>query len=188
MSNEIKTEPRIKWGADEVTFEKKERGTNRSSKQKEEGEDEKEDSIVTFDIASYNEKIYDIKLKYPNMPVISTRRGFFPVEFLYQELARVPNANDSDKVVEVLAYHDKYAGKARMEHITQIKERASNSTSKETRSLTELLEDFHISIDQEPVTFEARRIPAPALRFAGDTIEKNTHNGSWNLFHKEFSK
>jgi hypothetical protein len=160
---------KVKWSCDEETFEKKE------------GEGK-----LTLNVQTYFEKMYDVKIRYPHLPIVSTRQGWFPVEFLYQEIARVPI--DAEKVNEVLRYHDTYAGRDRIDHICKVKELVSRSKSAgQTRSLEELLNEFSISVERQPVTMDARRLAAPSLCFA-NSVERNTQNGTWNLARKTFSR
>jgi hypothetical protein len=169
-------EPRIKWSSWDETFEMKVR--------EKDGKDE-EWIMISHTVKSYYEDVYGISLQYPFMPIVRIgNQGFFPVELLFQELARVPNANDPEKVNQVLRYHDAFAGSSRMDHICQIKEEASGSGA---NSLIEGLKAFSLSVDQQPRIMKAMRIAAPALRFDNAT-ESNAHSGSWNLDGKVFKR
>ena len=161
--------PSMKWSATDHTFEK-------------DGED--------ITVLQYYKKAYDIDLKYPNMPLVRTGGSeYFPVEFLFQEMSRVPNSNDAEKVKEVLGYHDNFSGPKRIEHISAVKELASGKkrTSDRLQSLTDWLEEFSIVVGEEPIILQARRIQAPKLSFA-NTVETRNDVGSWNLARKMFQK
>ena len=159
--------PNIIWSSHDHSFEKKDGEVKR---------------MLT--VAEYYERIYGIRLKYPNMPIVSVnRKGYFPVEFLYQETGRVPGANDGDKVKEVLKYHDQFAGMARMQHVQQVRQIASDRSK-----LTDLLRQFSVSVNREPVNMNATRLRAPPLEFGNNDVEENTSSGSWNLHRKRFKK
>jgi len=168
--------PRIKWGCDEETFSKKEG-----------------DSVTEYSIATYYKDIYDIEIQYPNMPIISTSRGWFPVEFFYQERSRA-GGNESDKVRKVLEYHDRFAGQARLDHVKMVMERAFTERSIDSRtddSLASVFKDFDLSVDtSQSLSSPAKRLPAPMLQFRDtvENLEKSEYQGggSWNLKRKKF--
>jgi hypothetical protein len=99
MYQKEETKRRILWGCDEEEFEKK-------------GERKK------YNVGTYFKEIYDVPIRFPNMPIVSTRKGYYPAEFLYQELSRVPNANEQEFVSEVLSYNDSFAGRDRIDHVS----------------------------------------------------------------------
>jgi hypothetical protein len=169
--------PKLRWSCEDETFERKD-GEN----------------TLTYTIQSYFENIYDVQIRFPNLPIVNTRRGFYPVEFLYHEVAKVPI--DTDQINQVLCYHDQYAGVARVDHIEKVKQIASESGgSHEKPSLEAWCNAFSISVERKPLTLEAKRLPPPVLQFAppfqrfgNSEFERNTHSGSWNLANKRFRR
>lgn len=158
--------PKIKWGCDEESFEKKEG-----------------DKTIVYNIATYFKEIYDVDIRYTNMPVISTaRKGWFPVEFLYQEVSRV-GGNTPEKIQKVLAYHDNNAGTARVEHLQAVRKLAFETGGE--KSLVNLLKNFSLSVHSEPESTRATQLPPPPIEFSNrDRID--SLNGSWNLRDKKF--
>lgn len=158
--------PKIKWGCDEESFEKKEG-----------------DTTIEYNIATYFKDIYDVDIRFKNMPVISTaRKGWFPIEFLYQEVSRV-GGNTPEKIQKVLAYHDNNAGTARVEHLQAVKNLALETGGE--KSLTNLLKNFSLSVHSEPEATRATQLPPPPIEFSNrDRID--AINGSWNLRDKIF--
>eukprot|EP00934_Nitzschia_sp_Nitz4_P008004 Nitzschia sp. Nitz4//scaffold142_size57810//28581//32540//NITZ4_006496-RA/size57810-augustus-gene-0.23-mRNA-1//1//CDS//3329536391//7994//frame0 len=155
--------PRIKWSCDEETFE-------RNGK--------------TVNVAEYLEDVYDVKIRFPNMPIIGIKRGYYPVEFFFQEFSRSPG-NDPSRVQKVLKYHDEYAGLNRINHVKDLA-RLASSAGGEQNSLQSLLNDFNLKLQLEPLVVKARRLPAPELKFACNDTESSAYDGSWNLQNKAF--
>jgi hypothetical protein len=145
---------------------------------------------VEHDIQSYFLKIYDIQIKYPQLPVVSIGgRGYFPVEFLYQEKSRV-GGNSEQQLQHVLNYHDRFSGHDRADRVCEVKDRAYSCERTDIggfRSLNGLLHEFQISIDQRPIKSPAQRLAAPRPTFSnGETAD--TKDGSWNLARKSFTR
>ena len=170
MFNKKESEPRIKWTASDEKFERKE------------GND-----WVKYTVGSYFEKIYDINLRFPNMPIVCTGGGWYPVEFLYHEVARVPNSNDTEKVNRVLAYQDRFAAGDRMDHISQLKGHANGSSNTNVHNVEELFGSFNLELLNEAITLEARRLDPPCISFKNEVL-RDTHSGSWNLNRKVFER
>jgi hypothetical protein len=143
---------------------------------------------VEHDIQSYFLKYYDIRVHFPHLPVVSVgARGYFPVEFLYQEKSRV-GGNEKHLQDVVLRYHDHFSGYDRAKHVRNLKNEAYGVENVDVsfRSLYGLLQEFQISIEQDPVCSLADILPRPCPQF-GENMAINVMRGSWNLIDKVFA-
>jgi hypothetical protein len=98
----VKTEdkPGIKWSCDEELFDI-------------DGE--------TMDVAMYFQRIYDKPIRFPNLPIVLLcGGGYIPVEFLFYEKCKVPNADSPAYVNTALGYHDLNAGIDRVNHVRYV--------------------------------------------------------------------
>lgn len=170
LFNRDKSQPLIFWCCEDHEFDVKERKHNP---------------------ASYYADVYDIKLKYPHLPVIcSGNNEFFPVEFLFQEVGRIPREGneDQERLKEVLEYHDTHAGPRRLQHIKNLKTLASNNPAgPDVLGLTDLVRKFGFKVSDQTSIVDAKWLQSPALHFDG-SFERNTERGSWNLLRKKFAK
>lgn len=53
---------------------------------------------IIYDVARYFRERKGIALSFPNMPMVYTQDGYFPVEFLQQAFGKMKNANSSEQV------------------------------------------------------------------------------------------
>lgn len=148
-------EPLIIWSADdpnEYSFEYK--GSN-----------------VT--VYTYMERHHGIRLQYPKMPIVQTRYGYYPVEFMFQALGIVKGADDDEYKNTVLKYHDENAGERKIPHIKRVVQLLDTSLERE----------FGFEISSEPVTQMAKLLAEPKLEFGGNCTQ-DVSNGSWNLVQR----
>ena len=142
---------------------------------------------VEMNVEEYFKKFYDIKIKYPHLPVVSVGgRGFFPVEFLYQEQTRV-RGNEKHRQEEVLRYHDHFSGNRRVERLRNLKEYAYGLNVGNFESLDVLLQKFQIKIDNFPMVCPAELLQGPSPQFRYKEAKVFPGSGSWNLAHQEFA-
>lgn len=128
--------PRIKWSCADETFIKD--GTE-------------------YTVDAYFQEIYDVTINFPNMPIIGTKRGYFPVEFLFQDVSRAPGGNEPNQVKAVLEYHHNNAGIDRLRHLDKLAR--SICPKGGDRSYESLLRSFGVKLQLRPSIVEARRVP-----------------------------
>lgn len=121
-------------------------------------------------VNTYMQRHHGITLRYPKMPVISTRYGYYPVEFMFQALGLVKGANDDEHKNIVLRYHDENAGEQKIPHIKRVVQVLDSSLERA----------FGFNISSEPVTQTAKLLAEPSLVFGGNQPQ-DVRNGSWNL-------
>jgi hypothetical protein len=145
--------PLVLWAADDETSEFECKGSK-------------------VNVATYMQRQYGVPLRYPKMPLVQTRYGYYPVEFLFQALEPVKGANDERHKQAVLSYHDKNAGDRKIGSITHAVD--------QLHSGSEIERAFGLDISSEPVVQPAKLLAEPRLEF-GRADYQDVSNGSWNL-------
>lgn len=125
---------------------------------------------VTYTVYNYMRERHGLTLKFPKMPIVSTKYGYFPIEFLFQAMGLMKGANSDDQKNVVLAYHDATGGEKKIPSI-------QDAVSKLNRTV-EL--QFGLDVGEQPLTLRATKLAEPSLLFGNDTTQ-DVHNGSWNL-------
>ena len=142
---------------------------------------------VEINVANYFKRYYGITIEYPHLPVVSVGgRGFFPVEFLYQEQTRV-SGNENHRQEEVLRYHDHFSGHRRVQRLIKLKEYAYGVKVGNFESLDILLQEFQIKIENDPLVSRAEILQAPIPQFRDNKAKLVQGSGSWNLANQVFS-
>lgn len=148
--------PLVLWAADDDTSEFEYKGSK-------------------VNVATYMKRHYGIDLQYPKMPLVQTRFGYYPVEFLFQALEPIKGANEEHHKQAVLSFHDKNAGDRKIGHIQRVVD--------ELHSGSEIERMFGLDISTEPVVQPAKLLAEPRLEFGGNQFQE-VSNGSWNLVHR----
>jgi len=142
---------------------------------------------ATVDVQGYYSRYYGIELRFPHLPIVSVGgKGYFPIEFLYQERSRV-GGNEKHRQEEVLKYHDRFAASRRADRVRTLKDYAYGVNT-DYKSLEELLKDFQVSIEAKPLESRAEILPCPVPRFRNRDGLVAQGTGSWNLNGQVFAR
>lgn len=166
----------ICWSAnneDEYTFSLVRRGAKTDGVKQEAEEEPK------YTVASYFEARYGIILRFPHLPIVFTKEGYFPVELLLQAQEKVFGENDQAKIDAVLKFNDEFSAAGRIQHIKNVLHRLLSQEYMSGLTLTNVLERFGIKVSPEPETFDAVVLKEPQLKFRNQDCR--IENGSWNL-------
>lgn len=170
MKSNDKNVPAIVWAADDPSLHSFETTVKKN-------DGELETKVMT--VADYFLERRGIRLEFPKMPIVSTPKGFFPVEFMFQCLEKMKGANSPDHVKSSLAFNDEFSGLDRIQHLV----RQRTIMARETATL---MASFGLRFDEEPVSLRAKILPEPTLRFQNS--EARTRDGSWDLRNVRFDR
>ncbi len=157
---------KIIWGADDrnlYSFEAK----------------KKDDTVEIFAVASYFEERYKKRLRFPKMPIVFLgNKEWFPVEFLFQSFGKLKNANTTEQTNAVLNYYDKNSGYY-VNNIQDVFEAASKRLGDMGMTIDDVLKQYNLRRNDNPIQLEARILPEPKLRYGEQDAE--LRNGSWDV-------
>jgi hypothetical protein len=140
-----------------------------------------------YTVASYFKARYGITLEYPNLPIVCTKDGYFPVEFLLQAKEKVFGENDQHKIDAVLRFNDEFSAAGRIQHIKNVLHRPLSQEYMPGLTFTSVLGRFGIHVVLEPETFEADVLKEPQLQFRNEG-QCRIENGSWSLRNVSFPR
>ena len=184
LSNTVPLETNIVWAADDpnlFSFEFEFRNAQ--------GEREESRNIT---VAEYFATRYDIRLKYPKMPLVRiSKEEYFPVEFLFQTQGPARNEANPERVTQfALKFNDDFACQDRM---TEIKRLLSGSSIADP--LQQKLQLLNLNLDTSPLELRAKVLKVPMLRYGRERNRANElgrkveiSNGSWNMQGAAFQR
>lgn len=145
------------------------------------------ESGTMMTIATYYKERYNMPLMYPHMPAIFIKDGkqdaYFPIEFLFQAFGKVRGA---DMNQHILAFNDDFASTRRVGHLETVYAEAERMMAQTGQPLSTLLEQFNISVSNEPMVLRATVFTQPNIGFRGN-VTKIPRDGSWDLRNAQFS-
>lgn len=121
-------------------------------------------------VCSYMKRRHGIILQYPKMPIILTRYGYYPIEWMFQAFGIRKGADSDSHKEQILNYHDNNAGEMKIPAIQRVADDFST---------TEVEQHFGFGISREPVKQKAKLLAEPRLEFGDEPVD--VRNGSWNL-------
>ncbi|CAZ85753.1 unnamed protein product [Tuber melanosporum] len=139
-------------------------------------------TLEEISIAEYYSRQYNIKLRYPKLPTVETRKGDkYPLELCF--------VDDAERWKELLqggetAEFIKFAAAPAFARRSQIEE----SLKKIGWHNMKPLEEFGVSIKPQFIELEAKILPSPVVVFGQGTENSGPRNGRWNLRGKRFYK
>jgi hypothetical protein len=111
------------------------------------------------------------------MPIVLTKRfGYYPVEFLFQAKGIVKGANSDAQSRYQLAFHDKFNGRKKIEHVEEASEIADRLNALDI----DIERKFNLEISKKPVTLNAKKLAEPSLMF-GKNETQDVQDGSWRM-------
>ncbi|KNC96140.1 uncharacterized protein SPPG_08528 [Spizellomyces punctatus DAOM BR117] len=127
-------------------------------------------------IAEYFLKQYNLRLKYPKLPVVvkSNGKSAFPMEFLKMAPSvRFKNRLNGDQTSQMI--------RATVQRPLDREKRIASAVTTALRyNNNPYMKAFGISVDPSPMTIKARVLPAPDVVFGRNQRAKGTE-GSWRL-------
>ena len=142
------------------------------------------ETTETISVAAYYLKTYNIRLKYPGLPLVRTRkRGeFFPMELCFvQEAQRYPFKLNERQTADMI----KFCVQRPAERINMIK----NNVEKLSWSKDPVLRDYGLQIDTQGFKTQARILPVPQIVYGPGSSDQKISpvGGRWDLRGKKFS-
>ena len=141
-------------------------------------------------VASYFDRKFGIKLKYPNLPIIYVDSiskhggGWYPIEFVYQAFNKSKD-NSNEIVQNTLKYCDKIAGRDYIKEV-QMKLDMLQLKKNERVIFSDRLMRWGVTINESPEVETARVLMPPKISFNNNNVPVN--NGSFNMQNVRFSR
>lgn len=127
-------------------------------------------------VTKYYEETYNIKLQYPNLPLVEARgqRGVrWPMELLFIDQAeRYKPLLLGEETAEFL----KHATSKPSDRLTKIHRNVARLAWHENKDL----QNFKVAISAQPIECAARILPTPKITYA-ENFELDPSRGRWNL-------
>ena len=126
-------------------------------------DDPKSGTMTT--IAAYFKERHNMPLNYPHLPAIFIKDGrqdaYFPIEFLFQAFGKVKGV-DMNK--HLLKFNDDFASTHRVTHLeTACADTKRVMAQPGQQSVATLLEQFHLSVHNEPMVLCATILKQPRI-------------------------
>jgi hypothetical protein len=137
-------------------------------------------------VAQYFAEKQKLPLRFKHMPAIfrqdGKEKGHFPIEFLVQAFGKVKGVDNN---ADVLKFNDEFASTDRLEHVQLVKRQADMVMHHSGQDLSTLLEQFHLTASNEPLTLTGTVLKQPEICFKCNST--SPRDGSWNLSGVKFA-
>lgn len=149
-------------------------------------EDSRQDApVVKTTVARYFAEKHELPLDFKHMPAIFLRdgnqTGHFPIEFHFQAFGKVKGVDNN---AHVLKWHDEIASTTRLEYVQMVNRHADMVMHNSGQDIATLLEQFHLTASNEPLTLTATVIKQPEVCFKAGS--QHPRDGSWDLRNAAF--
>jgi hypothetical protein len=143
--------------------------------------------IERMTVAQYFAEKQRLPLRFKHMPAIflqdGKEKGHFPIEFLLQAFGKVKGVDNN---VHVLQFNDEFASTDRLQHLQMIKREADMVMRDSSQHISTLLEQFHLTASNEPLTLTATVLKQPVIHFKAN-VSTTPRDGSWDLRGVKFA-
>ena len=145
-------------------------------------------------VASYFDRKFGIKLKYPNLPIIYVDSiskhggGWFPIEFVYQAFNKSKD-NSNEIIQNTLKYCDEIAGRKYINEVQMKLDRLLDMLQfkkNERVIFSDRLMRWGVTIKESPEVETARVLMPPKISFNNKNVPVN--DGSFNMKNVRFSR
>ena len=132
-------------------------------------------------VESYFQRKYNITLKYPNVPLVVSKDGMFPMELCYTPHGeRYKEPLQGQETADFIKWATSPAF-VRMQQITDnVKRFAWHSLS--------VPKAMGLSVSTSMLQVQGRLLPCPVPIYGGGTDQRGPETGQWNLRNKRFLK
>lgn len=142
------------------------------------------ETTESITVANYYLKIYNLRLKFPGLPLVRTRKKgeCFPMELCFvQEAQRYPYKLNERQTSDMI----KYCVQRPAERVNMIK----NNVEKLAWHKDPILNDYGLRIDPNMFKTTARILPVPQIVYGSGSSEQRITpvGGRWDLRGKKFS-
>ncbi|MCJ1420408.1 hypothetical protein MMC32_006765 [Xylographa parallela] len=153
-------------GARETSFEELDRSSGQSA---------------TTTVESYFKRKYDIKLLYPNVPLLVCKDGMFPLELCYTpEGERYKEPLQGQETADFIKWATSPAFVRAQQIMDNVKRFAWHTLS--------IPASMGLSVSTSMLYVPGRALPAPDLVYGSGTSRGEASGGQWNLRGKQFLK